>query len=58
MAGTELVRDFVNTRDLLDGIEELAAPDALASWLGAHELGEVEAKPRQISSTPSSYGRR
>ena len=48
MAGTELVRDFVNTRDLLDGVEELATPAALAGWLGVHALGEVEAKPADL----------
>jgi predicted RNA-binding Zn ribbon-like protein len=48
MAGTELIRDFVNTRDLLDGIEELATPATLATWLGAHELGEVEATPGDL----------
>jgi predicted RNA-binding Zn ribbon-like protein len=42
-AGTELIRDFVNTRDLLDGIEELDAPPALTAWLGARGLGEVSA---------------
>ncbi len=57
MAGTELIRDFVNTRDLLDGIEELATPAALAIWLGVHALGEVEATPG-ISSVLSSYARR
>jgi predicted RNA-binding Zn ribbon-like protein len=48
MAGTELVRDFVNTRDLLDGIEELASPAALEAWFGAHELGEVSATPEDL----------
>ncbi len=43
MAETELVRDFVNTRDLLDGIEELDAPPALTAWLGARGLGDVSA---------------
>jgi predicted RNA-binding Zn ribbon-like protein len=38
MTGTELIRDFVNTRDLLDGIEELGSPGELVSWLESHGL--------------------
>lgn len=48
MPGTELVRDFVNTRDLLDGIEELATPSALAAWFEAHELGRTEATDAEL----------
>ena len=38
MAGTELIRDFVNTRDILDGGEELASPAALVEWCDARGL--------------------
>ncbi len=36
----ELVRAFVNTRDLEEGVENLDSPSALTGWLEAHpELG-------------------
>ncbi len=38
MTATELIRDFVNTRDLLDKTEGLASPQALVAWLGANGL--------------------
>jgi predicted RNA-binding Zn ribbon-like protein len=34
----ELVRAFVNTRDVEDGSDELESPAALDAWLAAHEL--------------------
>jgi predicted RNA-binding Zn ribbon-like protein len=39
----ELVRQFVNTNDVEDGIEDLATPEQLAEWMSAHGLhaGEV-----------------
>ena len=37
----ELVRRFVNTRDVEDGIEELATPAAARAWLRAHGLSGV-----------------
>jgi predicted RNA-binding Zn ribbon-like protein len=45
MASTELIRDFVNTRDILDDGEVLGSPAALAEWLEQRELtrGEVQA---------------
>jgi predicted RNA-binding Zn ribbon-like protein len=33
MVGTELIRDFVNTKDILDGGEALGSPPELAVWL-------------------------
>jgi len=33
-----LVRDFVNTLDVEEGTDAIAAPDALASWLREHDL--------------------
>ena len=35
----ELVREFLNTRDIEAGTDELGSPDALAGWLAAHGLG-------------------
>ena len=45
MTDTELIRDFVNTRDLLDDKEELVSPEALAAWLDGRALsgGNVQA---------------
>lgn len=39
----EIVRAFVNTRDLEDGIEELSDPGAMQSWLRRHGLPQVPA---------------
>jgi len=35
----ELVRQFLNTIDLEDGIEEIGTPAELAAWLAEHGLG-------------------
>src|SRR5919201_1199067 len=35
----ELVRQFLNTRDVEEGIDEIADPDSLRTWLGANGLG-------------------
>ena len=42
---TELIRDFVNTRDLLENEESLSSPDELVAWLGKQSLtrGDVVA---------------
>jgi predicted RNA-binding Zn ribbon-like protein len=50
MTETELIRDFVNTRDLLDGIEELGSPGEFVTWLEAHGLtrGSVTATPADL----------
>jgi predicted RNA-binding Zn ribbon-like protein len=34
----ELVRDFVNTLDILPGTDEIEDPPSLASWLAEHRL--------------------
>jgi predicted RNA-binding Zn ribbon-like protein len=34
----ELVRDFVNTLDILPGTDEIGDPASLASWLAEHHL--------------------
>ena len=47
MTATELVRDFVNTRELLDESEELATPADLAGWLAASELAAGSLAPRR-----------
>jgi predicted RNA-binding Zn ribbon-like protein len=46
----DLLAAFVNTRDVLDGGEELATPEALAAWLVAHDLapGEIEPTARDL----------
>ena len=38
MVGTELIRDYVNTRDLLEEGEALGTAAELASWLVEHDL--------------------
>jgi predicted RNA-binding Zn ribbon-like protein len=38
MVGTELIRDFVNTTEILDGTEALGDPGELAAWLDARGL--------------------
>jgi predicted RNA-binding Zn ribbon-like protein len=43
MSGTELIRDFVNTKEILDGGEELATPDELTAWLARQGLTRGEA---------------
>jgi len=41
----ELVRTFVNTLDIEDGIDELADPAALGRWLRAHGLLRGGSRP-------------
>jgi len=45
VTATELIRDFVNTRDLLEDEEQLTSPDHLVTWLGDRALmhGELRA---------------
>jgi len=47
----EHVRNFVNTRDLETGVEELPSPEALASWLAERDLLTEEARvgPRALN---------
>jgi predicted RNA-binding Zn ribbon-like protein len=44
----EVVRSFVNTYDVDEGIETLAGPAALVAWLGEHDLLGGE-RPRPAS---------
>jgi predicted RNA-binding Zn ribbon-like protein len=47
---TELIRDFVNTKDLLEEKEALASPGELVDWLGERALtrGDVRATPADL----------
>jgi predicted RNA-binding Zn ribbon-like protein len=40
MVNTELVQDFVNSRELRPAVEELGTPQDLSAWLGAHGVLE------------------
>ena len=35
----ELVREFVNTRDIDDDLDDIATPQALQGWVAEHGLG-------------------
>jgi predicted RNA-binding Zn ribbon-like protein len=47
----ELVREFVNTNDVEDGIEELATPKLLAEWMRDHglDVGDRSLTKRDVS---------
>jgi predicted RNA-binding Zn ribbon-like protein len=38
MVNTQLVQDFVNSRELRPAVEELGTPQELSAWLAAHGL--------------------
>ena len=42
MTATELIRDFVNTRELLEDEEKLGTPGELAAWLESRTLTQGE----------------
>jgi predicted RNA-binding Zn ribbon-like protein len=42
--GLQLVLDFINTRDIDRGTEELSSPEALTAWLGQRGLLEPDAR--------------
>jgi predicted RNA-binding Zn ribbon-like protein len=44
MVNTELIQEFVNSRELRPAVEELGTPEDLSSWLGAHGLLESGAE--------------
>ena len=41
VTNTDLIKDFVNTRDVLEGADELNTPVALAAWLASRGLAAV-----------------
>jgi predicted RNA-binding Zn ribbon-like protein len=47
----ELVRQFVNTNDVEDGIEDLATPELLAQWMQDHglDVGDRSLTKRDVS---------
>jgi predicted RNA-binding Zn ribbon-like protein len=47
----ELVRQFVNTNDVEDGIEDLATPELLGEWMRTHglDVGEGPLAKRDVS---------
>ena len=45
MTGTELVRDFVNTRELLDPIELFGSPEELGVWLSSNGIASKDVRP-------------
>ena len=45
MTGTELVRDFVNTRELLDPIEQFGSPEELGAWLSSNGIASKDVRP-------------
>ena len=47
----ELVRSFVNTVDLEEGVEELSSPDALVVWLAGNQLAARELKASRADLT-------
>jgi len=51
VTGTELIRDFVNTRDLLEDGEALSTPAALEEWSDLHGLsrGALRASPGDLA---------
>jgi predicted RNA-binding Zn ribbon-like protein len=44
MVNTELVQDFVNSRELRPAVEDLGTPEQLAAWLAERELLEPGAR--------------
>jgi predicted RNA-binding Zn ribbon-like protein len=45
MTGTKLVRDFVNTRELLEPTESFDSPEALGAWLLLNGLTPEDVRP-------------
>jgi predicted RNA-binding Zn ribbon-like protein len=48
MTNTDLICEFVNTKDILDGGEGLARPADLAAWCSAHALAEAGARATAV----------
>jgi predicted RNA-binding Zn ribbon-like protein len=45
MTGTELIRDFVNSRELLDPIELFGSPEELGTWLSLNGVAPENVRP-------------
>jgi predicted RNA-binding Zn ribbon-like protein len=45
----ELVREFVNTRDIDDDLDDIASPDALEKWLAGHDLATGAANEADVA---------
>ena len=45
----ELVREFVNTRDIDDDTDAIATPQALQGWVAEHGLGSAPATPADVA---------
>ena len=45
----ELVREFVNTRDIDDDLDDIASPPALERWIGEHDLGGGHATEADVA---------
>jgi predicted RNA-binding Zn ribbon-like protein len=45
MTGTELVRDFVNTRELLAETELFGSPEELGAWLSSNGIAPEDVRP-------------
>jgi predicted RNA-binding Zn ribbon-like protein len=46
-----IVQDFVNSRDVEEAVDEIAAPDALRTWLGEHGLLDPTAAVSEVDVT-------
>jgi len=51
LTATELIRDFVNTRDLLEEKEQLSSPGELVAWLDEQALTRGDAKATSADLT-------
>jgi predicted RNA-binding Zn ribbon-like protein len=45
----ELVREFVNTRDIDEDLDDIATPDALQAWLAGHDLPSAPATESDVA---------
>ena len=45
----ELVRQFVNTRDIDDDLDDIATPEALEAWLAGHDLARGPATAADVA---------
>jgi predicted RNA-binding Zn ribbon-like protein len=45
MTDTELIRDFVNTRELLQDTDALDSPEALGTWFSSNGIAPLNVRP-------------